>query len=352
MNATLEKRNNAPIPTSTSGKQGETVSATFVICVEAGPLETQSLWAIESLRKWGGRFADCEVIAVTPRRGMPLQRETLKRFKEMAVKWISFSGSSKWTFYGPFNKPLALAAAEEISESEYMIWLDSDVFVVREPSEFILEEGIDFTAHPSSCHHDIGSTGSTHEHDAYWVQTLKGHGISPTTYPMIPTQPGEEGPMRMYWQAGAFSYRRSTQLGATFLQATDQTMRLNLSSKYSGTYFHEQIGLAVAVHRQDARYRILNASHNFAVNKLRFDEVDPQRLENSCIIHYFGSAWPDGFDRLVAVIRQTRPDVADWVAARGPLADQRSFLVRGISRLIRAHRKRRSLSYAEGCRVH
>jgi hypothetical protein len=245
-----------------------------------------------------------------------------------------------------------LAAAEEISESEYMIWLDSDVFVVREPSEFILEEGIDFTAHPSSCHHDIGSTGSTHEHDAYWVQTLKGHGISPTTYPMIPTQPGEEGPMRMYWQAGAFSYRRSTQLGATFLQATDQTMRLNLSSKYSGTYFHEQIGLAVAVHRQDARYRILNASHNFAVNKLRFDEVDPQRLENSCIIHYFGSAWPDGFDRLVAVIRQTRPDVADWVAARGPLADQRSFLVRGISRLIRAHRKRRSLSYAEGCRVH
>jgi len=352
MNATLEKRNNAPIPTSTSGKQGETVSATFVICVEAGPLETQSLWAIESLRKWGGRFADCEVIAVTPRRGMPLQRETLKRFTEMAVKWISFSGSSKWTFYGPFNKPLALAAAEEISESEYMIWLDSDVFVVREPSEFILEEGIDFTAHPSSCHHDIGSTGSTHEHDAYWVQTLKGHGISPTTYPMIPTQPGEEGPMRMYWQAGAFSYRRSTQLGATFLQATDQTMRLNLSSKYSGTYFHEQIGLAVAVHRQDARYRILNASHNFAVNKLRFDEVDPQRLENSCIIHYFGSAWPDGFDRLVAVIRQTRPDVADWVAARGPLADQRSFLVRGISRLIRAHRKRRSLSYAEGCRVH
>lgn len=350
MNATLEKRKNAPA--SHNGKRSETVSATFVICVEAGPLETQSLWAVESLRKWGGRFADCEVIAVTPRRGVPLQRETLHRFKEMGVKWVSFSGSSKWSFYGPFNKPLALAAAEEISEAEYMIWLDSDVFVVREPSEFILEDGIDFAAHPSSCHHDIGSTGLAHEHDPYWVQTLKGHGISPESYPMIPTQPGESGPMRMYWQAGAFSYRRSTKLGATFLQATDQTMLLKLSSKHSGTYFHEQVGLAVAVHRQNARFQILNVSHNFAVNKLRFDEVDPTGLENSCIIHYFGSAWPDGFNRLVGVIRQTRPDVADWVATKGPLADRRSLLVRGISRLIRTHRKRRSRSYAEACQVH
>lgn len=350
MNATLEKRISAPA--IHKGKQIETVSATFVICVEAGPLETQSLWAIESLRKWGGRFAECEVIAVTPRRGVPLQRETLHRFKEMGVNWISFAGSSKWSFYGPFNKPLALAAAEEISEADYMIWLDSDVFVVREPNEFILEEGIDFAAHPSSCHHDIGSTGLEHEHDSYWVHTLEGHGISPESYPMIPTQPGEAGPMRMYWQAGAFSYRRSTKLGATFLQATDQTMLLKLSSKHSGTYFHEQVGLAVAVHRQSARYRILSVSHNFAVNKLRFEEVDPTGLENSCIIHYFGSAWPDGFDRLVEVIRQTRPDVADWIAAKGPLADRRSLLVRGISRLIRTLRKRRSRSYSEACRVH
>lgn len=40
---------------------------TFVCCVELGSLEAQTVRMIESLRRWGGQFANATVFAVTLR---------------------------------------------------------------------------------------------------------------------------------------------------------------------------------------------------------------------------------------------------------------------------------------------
>lgn len=326
-----------------------TVSAAFVLCVESGTLETQSLWAIESLRRWGGRFADCEVIAVTPRKGPSLQRSTLERFRDLKVRWIRFEGPSEWSFYGPFNKPLALAAAETMTDADEIIWIDSDVLIVDEPTELILGPDESFAAHPCSCAHDIGSTGEGDPHDPYWRKILTEHGIELDHYPMTETQPQESGRMRMYWQAGAFAYRRTDKIGELFLQCTEDQMKMKISSRYSGTYFNEQVALGIAVYRAEVKFRVLSHSHNFAINKIRFDEVVPSEVAGAKIIHYFGSAWADSFGTFVAMIRETRPDVADWLVARGPLHDSRSLLLRGFSRVIRHQRKSRERAYTASC---
>lgn len=343
---------NAPASSTAKAPKSEVASATIVICIESGPLETQSLWFIESLRKWGGRFSQCPIIAVTPRRGLPLERSTMKTFEKLNVTWLNFPGSPEWSFYGPYNKPMALAAAEEVADTEFIVWMDSDILVVAEPSDFELEDGVDYLAHPSSCIYDVGSTGEGHAHDPFWVASLKGHGIDPETYPRIPTQPTEEGDMRMYWQAGAFSYRRSTRLGATFLQSTRDQMLLDISSQHSGTYFHEQVGLAVSVYRQGFNFEILDKSHNFPVNRIGFDRVDVDAIGQARVIHYFGSAWPDSFGEFIEIVRTARPDVTAWLEKRGPLTDTRSVFKRVAGRFLRHVRKGQSGRYAERCKVY
>jgi colanic acid/amylovoran biosynthesis glycosyltransferase len=334
----------SPIPTP---------SATIVICVESGPLETQSIWLVESLRRWGGRFAKCPVLAVTPRRGLGLDRFTLKRFKELDVQWIHFNGLSDWSFYGPFNKPLALAGAEEMSDSDIMIWMDSDMIVAGEPIEFELPKEVDFMAHPASCIYDIGSTGPEHDHEPFWMASLAGHGISSAKYPFIPAQAGEGEAIRMYWQAGAFAYRRKTNLGATFLQSTNDQMKIKVSSRHSGTYFHEQIGLAVAVHRQNLNYQVLDSSHNFAMNRLGFDRINLSNLPQAKVIHYFGSAWPDTFEEFAGLLdRGGRSDIGCWMRERGPLRDHRNIVKRISGRALRHFRSNKSARYNDSCEIY
>ena len=44
----------------------------FVACVESGQLEAQTVRLAESIRRFGGSFADSEILAVTARFGPPL----------------------------------------------------------------------------------------------------------------------------------------------------------------------------------------------------------------------------------------------------------------------------------------
>lgn len=43
------------------------ISMTVVACVESGVLEPLTIRMVDSLRRFGGRFANTEVVAVTPR---------------------------------------------------------------------------------------------------------------------------------------------------------------------------------------------------------------------------------------------------------------------------------------------
>lgn len=60
----------------------------FAMCVEAGGFEAMAVRAAQSLRKFGGRFADCKVFAVTPRFGPALSHRTLKAFESLGVEHL------------------------------------------------------------------------------------------------------------------------------------------------------------------------------------------------------------------------------------------------------------------------
>ncbi len=325
--------------------------ATFVLCVESGPLETQTVLCIESLRRWGGRFANCPILAITPRKGPPLGEDTVAAFSRMNVTWHAFESDHPADWYNPMNKPLALAYAEKVTDCDTIIWLDSDTLVIGDPWELELESGCDFTAMPGSYRFDIASDGSN-KHEAFWQACLAHHGIDPARYPWIPAQPGETGYIRMYWQGGAFAYRRKTHLGQAHFDFSLRQIDARLASRHSGAYFTEQVGLALGVDRTRLAYRVLSASHNFTINALTGDQsVDASALSRARVVHYFGSMWPDEFDRFQACFLEARPDVAAWLGEKGPLSDCRPLPVRGLSKWKRVRRKRKATSYLASCKT-
>jgi hypothetical protein len=62
----------------------------FVCCVESGALEGQTVRMVESLRRWGGQFANAPLVAVSPRLSSPLSRETHRAFERLQVEYFSF----------------------------------------------------------------------------------------------------------------------------------------------------------------------------------------------------------------------------------------------------------------------
>src|SRR5690606_37796289 len=65
-----------------SSTVSEAPSLTVVTCVEAGTLEPMAVRMVRSLRRWGGRYSNVQVIAVTPRWGPPLRPQTRLAFDE------------------------------------------------------------------------------------------------------------------------------------------------------------------------------------------------------------------------------------------------------------------------------
>ena len=51
----------------------------FLLCVEHGRLEGEAILLVESLREWGGRYADSPVYAFAPRPDFRPERATVER---------------------------------------------------------------------------------------------------------------------------------------------------------------------------------------------------------------------------------------------------------------------------------
>src|SRR4051794_39348667 len=121
-------------------------SICFVACVESGPLEAQTVRLAESIRRFGGALADEEILAITPRFGPPLSQETRRRFRELNVRHERLASHPKYAWYHYLNTPIALAAAEGLTQADVICWTDSDLLFMGEPSELALDDSTDFIA--------------------------------------------------------------------------------------------------------------------------------------------------------------------------------------------------------------
>lgn len=321
----------------------------FVCCVESGVLESYTLRMIESLRRWGGKFADAPVYAVTPRFGPPLSRQTRNALNRLNVNYIRCNPQTNYSWLGFLNKPLALVAVEECTNSESVCWLDSDVLILGEPEQLILNEGEDFVACASD--KNIGSAGTEDPQDAFWREIYAILGLNIENAPWIVTE--REGKnIRLYWNSGVFAYRRSVGFAKNYLKVCLDILNASIANHESSIFFHDQVALGLAMIKGDLKWRALPHAYNYGMSsKIHNQWYCEEKLRAAKVVHYHDAMWPWFWHTFIDCLSETHPPVAEWVSSLGSMRNEAPIQWRAINKLLKKFRSQQLLSYTKTCKV-
>ena len=330
-----------------------TPDISFVCCVESGWLEYQAVRMVESLRKFGGRFANVPLFAVTPRYGPVLSRHTRRLFDRYEVQYLRPLRPQPYTWFNYYNKPLALVYAEEHIRTTAVGFLDSDVVVVREPEKLILGEDLDLLAFPVEIK-EMGTTGPGDPYEEFWRECCRILGIDLEALPWITTaQTGHR--LRMYFNSGVFVYRRSTGFAREYLRLCRKLMDSGVGTEAPGygLGFKEQASVAFAVMTLGLRWTELPYSHNYPMSSGIHDRYySPERLRDARIVHYHDAMWPQFWPTFLGCMRETHPEVGTWLASLGPMTNQSGWGARLLARYLRSSRGRQADRYRASCTVY
>ena len=329
---------------------------TFVCCVESGFLESQTLLMIESLRCYGGAYKNLPVIAMTPRFGPPLSKLTKEKFKALDVKHVSFRPKNRFSWKAFLNKHYSMAKAEEICDSEFLCWLDSDLLFTDEPGSLFLEDNIDFTACPS----DLAgaSCGFDDPMDTYWKEVCSIFGIDIESLPWVKAFV-EKKEMRFYFNSGIFLYRRETQLSRRHLENTLKFFETKVTSKITGSFFTQHI-LGLTVHQMGLQWKVLPHTHNYGTGAKMLCQwtnaesrvtPDDEILKNCKIIHYHNVMWPKHYDQFHGLLKDFRPETANWLQEKGPLVNTAPLFWRIVARVLKVSRLKEEGRYLQQCKI-
>jgi hypothetical protein len=307
---------------------------TFVFCIESGQLEGIGIRAIESLRRWGGSLANSPVIAVQPRFGPPLDRATLWRFASLNVSYLNVRPERRYQWSHFLNKPKALLAAEETAGTELIVWLDDDILVVGEPSDYLLSPEHDFAA--TAPDKGVGTSGPGDPNEAYWAQAAEILGIDINKLEYIQTTKGDQR-IRLYWNAGIFVYRASTQFAHIYTEACVRLFDARLAHRKSGLFFNEQVALSLT--SATLRWRYLHCSHNFGMATWSGESYPIEELLAARVLHYHNWMTANNQLRFPGIIEAAHPEVAQFLRREGPIRQGSAswkWLSRSALRVVRA----------------
>jgi hypothetical protein len=331
-----------------------TPQITFVCCVESGALEVQTVRMAESLRRWGGKFADAPLLAVTPRFGAPLTAATEAAFDRLNVRHIRYQSQSKYIWFNFINKPSALLVAEDFSTTEAICWLDSDLLFLGEPSHLTLQPGEDFLACASD--KNIGTAGVGDPFDPFWRAIGQSVGINIDDLPWVTTEQ-EQKQIRLYWNGGILVYRRSTGYAKDYLRMCEQMLDAhildhNSFAKGTGAFAHEQIAVGLSMFRMGLAWRALPYSHDYIMSSRSHHELyRDEDLRSAKITHYHDSMWHWFWDEFVQCLQNTHPEVADWLAPLGSLTHPAPWHYRTLGKMLKMKRKQQEAAYIKACQV-
>ncbi len=154
----------------------------FVACIEGNALEAQALLLFDSIRRWGGRFRDAPIHALSPRRGPPLAAATRRELDRLEVVFDDRELNRDAPDYGSANRVAAAAFVEAQYGHSTLVVLDSDTVFLREPLEFLLPDGVDAALRPVDLK-GSASTGAGDPMDEYWRALCRSAAVD---YEVVP----------------------------------------------------------------------------------------------------------------------------------------------------------------------
>lgn len=322
----------------------------FVCAVESGALEAQTVRLVESLRKFGGRYADAPLFAITPRSGPPLAPSTRALFTRCDVRHIRRNFPSRYPWFNYYNKPLALVAAEDHITTGSVCFLDSDLLVVREPALLELAAEEDFLAFPVE-DKEMGTTGPGDPFEGLWRAACATLGLDLESLPWVTTaQTGHR--IRLYFNSGIFVYRHGSGFPARFLDATTRLMDAHIGTAAKGYTegFKEQASIMFASRLMGLRWRALPYAYNYPMSSLTHAQwYEREALQAATVVHYHDAMWPHFWDTFMRSMADTHPAVHEWLLALGPMQNIAPLPYRVLGKFLRKWRQRAGRRYTASC---
>jgi lipopolysaccharide biosynthesis glycosyltransferase len=300
-------------------------SISFFCCIESGPLETNVIRMVESLRRWGGQYKDAPVLAITPRPGGALLEATRLRLMELGVTHQVLHLPGKYTWFRFMNKAKAFKIAHNLLKTEILVWLDSDTLIVDEPKLLDLPEGIDFAACATA--KGIAVSDQDASNEPYWESICKGTGVQWGNFPWVDTWEDKKR-IRCYWNSGVVAFRRTSGLGEHYFTLCERILSSGIQEKDSGIFYTDQVALALAMMDLGLKFNELPLTYNFT---MRPDAPCPELLPEASVIHYRGSMWPPSWDQFLGQLKLAKPEVYEWLEKKEPLSNPSTFFNRGMT---------------------
>jgi hypothetical protein len=253
---------------------------TFAVCVEPGPhrLEHKAATLFLTMRRNMGALAKAPIRAYAPRPGRaaaPWLRALMDHFE---VEYLDAPLNAAHPDYPLANKPLALAHAEETSASEYVVFLDTDILVWREPSRFLLEPGVDI-ALVADTTKTTASAGPGDRFEPYWEELYAFVGA--TARPFVTTTVSNER-VRGTWNSGVVPLRRSAGIARQWREAMLALLERDFAPSEASYLRENNLLSAIATAHYD-RYAELPVSYNYPVQAWDRMRVTP---EEAVLWHY------------------------------------------------------------------
>jgi hypothetical protein len=312
----------------------------MVGCIESGVLESETVRAIESLRRFGGRFADSEVILIQPRPGAPLQDSTRGRLRELGARILDVPYLKRYRWQHFMNKLHAMLWAERSLTTDAVAWIDGDLIFLDEPRELELAPGEDVVAQPEMG--IVGSTGPTDEHDQYWGRTANLFGLHKDDLPWVRTLEGVR--IRFYLNAGHFIFRRTCGFGADYFADCERFLASGVAENHTEVHFMDQVVMSMTIVRKQLGWRAITLQGNYHTTLVDFSRtVRPERLRGATVLHYHDTLYPPTWGEVMTCLDETHPQVARWLRSQGPVlapGTLRHRLIREAYRITRGVHRR------------
>ncbi len=321
---------------------------TVYTCIESGRLEPEVVLMVRTLRAFGGRFAQCPVLAIQPRPGPSIARSTLRELDEMQVTYVKRPLRHRFDWLGFANKPWAAVIADEMARTRHIAWLDGDVLVVREP------RALDAAQHDAhevlACVEELGpvSSGPGDRFEPFW-QTLAAAAGLADGVPFVTAGPSGKR-IRLQFNSGVFRFHRDSGFAQHYLELFEKLYALCVMPQDDPTMFlHEQIIFSIAAASWRGGVAALDPHYNFHTEPMYEALYPPSHYGRAVLLHWHGSLRMEDFrDTFVQRLQSSLPAVASIVQRSLPLDAPRTLLPRLRRALLHRFRQRQQAAFVRG----
>jgi len=195
----------------------------FVAIAEAGPLEAQAIMLCESIRMFGGRYADASITLVSPRASRRPTAHGIRRMEKLRVDYQPLNLTSPCPEYGTSFRVMGASIVEQRSQADILIQIDSDTVFLGEP-DFALTDA-DMLARPVDVK-GICTSGAGDVQDAYWRELCQLCGVDYDAIPWLETTV-DQSTVRANYNGGLIVVRRDHGI----LEKTEDIFRRIISSR-------------------------------------------------------------------------------------------------------------------------